>query len=110
MTQKSPTTWKNNPAKTAGVAYNSSTTAYSSSTTAYSSSASALDEFGKLPEAWTKVAKTPEAWKPNAAATTSLYAYDSASKVYDSASDTYDGVVSGQDFGDIQTPTAWSSL
>lgn len=110
MTQKSLTFWKANPAKLAGVTYNSSTTTYNSSSAAFSSATSNLDEFGKLAKAWTPAAKTATGWKSNPAATISLYVYDSASKVYDSASDTYDGVVSGQDFGDIQTATLWSPL
>lgn len=110
MTQKAPTAWKANPAKAAGVTYNNSAIAYNSSSTAFSSASSALDEFGKIAEAWTPVAKTPSAWKPNAAALANLYVYDSASKVYDSATDTYDGVVTGQEFANQNTPTAWSPL
>lgn len=110
MTQKSPTLWQANPAKEAGVAYNSSTTTYNSSSAAYSSTDSAEDEFSKTPELWSKVAKTPQAWQANPAANVDLYLYDSATHLYDSVVDTYDGTVTGEDFGDQQTPTSWSKL
>jgi hypothetical protein len=54
--------------------------------------------------------KRLRAWQVNPASDTNLYAYDSASHTYDSAVDTYDGIVSGQEFNDIKTPTTWRSL
>jgi cytochrome c2 len=110
VAQKTPTIWKSNPAKVAGVTYSSSATNYNSASTAYSSSTASLDEYAKTPKAWVPVTKVAIGWKNNPASLTNLYVYDSASKTYDSASDTYDGVVSGQDFAEIKTPTAWSVL
>lgn len=111
MTRKVATAWKSNPSKNVNVpTYSSSSVQYNSSTTSYSSPTIALDEFNKTAGSWSKGNKTATPWKPNPAATTSQYVYDSAVFVYDSASQTYDGVVSGQDLGDIQTPTAWGEL
>jgi hypothetical protein len=110
VVQRTPTSWQNNPDKDAGVAYSSLATAYSSSSTSYSSADASLDEYGKLPEAWSKQSKTARVWQVNPASDTNLYAYGSASHTYDSAVDTYDGIVSGQEFNDIKTASAWRSL
>lgn len=108
MTIKLPTNWDGNTLKNDGVGYSSASITYNSPTTAFSSTTINLADNGKLPESWTPVAKTPNTWNPNPLATTSLYAFDSASMAYDSATDTYDGVVTGQDFADQKTPTGWS--
>jgi hypothetical protein len=109
MTRKIATLWRTNPSKnTDAVTYSSASVTYSSATTRYSSSTATLDDLNRLATAWTKPSKSVSAWNANPLAITNLYAYDSATKTYDSASDTYDGVVSGQDFGDQETATAWT--
>lgn len=108
MTIKLPTTWDANTLKNDGVGYSSASVTYNSATTAFSSLTTALADDGKLPEAWTPVAKTASAWKVNPLALTLLYLFDSASHSYDSSVDTYDGIVADQDFADQKTPTAWT--
>lgn len=108
--QRTPTSWDANTAKNNGVAYSDASTTYSSPTTAYSSPTVNLDEFGKIASSWASTPKTATGWVPNSAATTNLYPFDSANHTYDSTVDTYDGIVTGQDFGDIQTPTQWQGL
>jgi len=109
MTRKVPTAWDGNTLKGAdAVAYSSVAVAYNAAGTAFSSITTALADDGKLPEAWTPVAKTANAWKVNPLALTLLYLFDSASHSYDSSVDSYDGIVTGQDFADQKTPTAWS--
>lgn len=110
MTRKVAIAWKSNTAKTAGVAYSSSSVAYNSTTTPFSASTVGLADSGKTAGSWSRVNKTATMFVPNPAANTNLYLYDVAAITYDSASRTYDGIVTGQDFGDIQTPTAWSEL
>lgn len=110
MTRKNATAWSTNTDKTNGVTYSSATTTYNSSTTAYSASTVTLDTFDKLPSSWTKTNKVANSWQPNPAASTSEYAYDSATDTYDSAIQTYDGIVSGQDYLNTSTPTAWAEL
>jgi hypothetical protein len=109
MTRKVATLWKNNPNKNAdAVGYSSSLVTYNSATTPFSSSTVGQANSGKIAGSWSRQGKTATQFVPNPAANTNLYPYDSAIKTYDSATDTYDGIVSGQDFGDIETPTAWS--
>lgn len=110
MAQKTPTSWKHNPAKTAGVAYSSPVTQYSAAAVPYSSANVGLPASGKVAGSWASQSKTATKFVPNPLANTNLYPYDSSIKTYDSTVDTYDGIVSGQDFGDQETPTAWSPL
>lgn len=110
MTRKTPANWSSNTDKTNGVAYSSASTTYNSTTTAYSSSTTALDTFDKLPASWTKQSKIASGWKANPLASTSEYAYDSATDAYDSASRSYDGVVSGEDYLNTSKPAVWAEL
>lgn len=107
MTKKVATYWKSNSAKNVGVPYSSASVTYSSSTVAYSSATTGLDDFNKLASSWNKVNRTATQFNANPLANANLYPFDSATKVYDSGVDTYDGIVTGQDFGDIQAPTVW---
>lgn len=112
MTQRTPTAWSPNPSKVDSLtAYSSSLVTYNSSVTAYSNPDAALDDFGKIAEPWSPVAKTPAQWSFNPTSELNDYLFDSASHTYDSAVDTYDGIVAGnQDHKDQKTPTTWSPL